>query len=169
MVGLLVSVALLFPQFPQGPSAVELEAMKKLDFMVGNWEGVGWMMLPEGREVFKGTENVQKKLQGKALLIEGKFADTKDGRIVHETMAIVTYDEAKKKYVFQTYLFNRPGGVFDLNVKPNGFTWAIDVPNVTRADYDMNLVNGEWVEKGSVTLPNGQKHEFLEMRLKKKS
>jgi hypothetical protein len=168
MVGLLAFVAVLVPQMAQGPTAGELEAMKKLDFLVGTWEGEGWMMLPEGREVFKGTETVQKKLQGKALLVEGRFADPKDGTVVHETLAIVTFDEAKRKYVFQTYLFNRPGGVFDLVVKPNGFSWVIDVPNVPRTDYEMNLVNGEWVEKGVVTLPNGQKHEFLEMRLKKK-
>ena len=169
MVGSLVTLALLAPQFAQGPSAVEIEAMKKLDFMVGMWEGEGWMQMPGGREVFKGTETVQRKLQGKALLVEGKFADPKDGRVVHETLAIITYNEQSKKYVFQTYLFNRPGGVFDLNVKPNGFTWAIAVENVPRTNYEMNLVNGEWVEKGVVTLPNGQKHEFLEMRLKKKS
>lgn len=169
MVGVLISIALIAPQMAQGPTAGELEAMKKLDFLVGNWEGEGWMMMPGGREVFKGTETVQKKLQGKAILIEGKFVDPKDGRVVHETLAVVTYNEPAKKYVFQTYLFNRPGGVFDLNVKPNGFSWAIAMENVPKADYDMNVVNGEWVEKGVVTLPNGQKHEFLEMRLKKKA
>ena len=41
MVGSLVTLALLAPQFAQGPSAVEIEAMKKLDFMVGMWEGEG--------------------------------------------------------------------------------------------------------------------------------
>src|SRR5688572_12009333 len=169
MVGTLITLVLLAPQFAQGPSAAEIEAMRKLDFMVGSWEGEGWMMMPGGREVFKGTETVQKKLQGKAILVEGRFVDPKDGRVVHETLAIITYNEPAKKYVFQTYLFNRPGGVFDLAVKPNGFSWAIVMDGVPRTDYDMNVVNGEWVEKGVVTLPNGQKHEFLEMRLKKKA
>src|SRR5687768_1579949 len=116
MVGVLISIALIAPQLAQGPTVGELEAMKKLDFLVGNWEGEGWMLYPGGREVFKGTETVQKKLQGKAILIEGKFVDPKDGRVVHETLAILTYSEPAKKYVFQTYLFNRPGGIFDLNV-----------------------------------------------------
>lgn len=168
MVGLLASVLLLVPQLGQGPSAAELEAMKKLDFMVGNWEGEGYMLSQTGREVFKGTETVQKKLHGKALLVEGRFVDPKDGRVVHETLAVLTYDVAKKKYIFQTYLFNHDGGVFDLVIKENGFSWAIKRDGMPPTDYDMKLVNGEWIEKGVVTLPNGQKHEFLEMRLKKK-
>lgn len=169
MVGVLISIALIAPQVAQGPTAGELEAMKKLDFLVGNWEGQGWMLHPGGREVFNGTETVQKKLQGKALLIEGKFVDPKDGRVVHETLAVLTYNEQSKKYVLQTHLFNRPSGVFDVIVKPNGFSWTIAMDGIPRTDYDMNVVNGEWVEKGVVSLPNGQKHEFLEMRLKKKA
>ena len=52
MVGVLISIALIAPQMAQGPTAGELEAMKKLDFLVGNWEGEGWMMMPESWRIF---------------------------------------------------------------------------------------------------------------------
>jgi hypothetical protein len=169
MVGVLVAFAVFVSQWPTGPTTAEVEAIKKLDFLVGTWEGEGWMIMPGGaKEIFNGTEIVQKKLHGKALLIEGRFTD-KVGKVVHETLAVVTYDERAKKYTMQTYLFNRPGGQFDLTVKPNGFSWRINIENGPKTEYDMNLVDGAWVETGKVNIPNGpQGIEFLGMNLKKR-
>ncbi|MDQ2985296.1 MAG: DUF1579 domain-containing protein [Armatimonadota bacterium] len=168
MVGMLISIALIASQMPQGPTAGELEALKKLDFLVGTWEGEGSMMMPGGgRETFKGTETVQKKLQGKALLVEGKFED-KNQKVIHETLAVITYDEGTKKYVFQTYLFNRPGGTFDLDVRANGFAWKLNIPNGPKVDYEMALTDGKWIETGKYNVPNQGPVEFLKMTLAKR-
>jgi hypothetical protein len=156
-------------QAPTGPSAGELAAMKKLDFLVGKWEGTGTMMFgPSQKESFKGSETVQRKLQGKALLVEGKFTDAEGGAVVHETLAVITYDEAAKKYRFQTHLFNRPSGEFELHVTENGFWWEIEVPGSPKVKFTMTLSEqGDWVEIGEVTLPNVQVIKTLEMKLKK--
>jgi len=168
MVGVAISLVILSAQVGRGPSPAELEAMKKLDFLVGSWEGEGKMSMPDGTtEVFKGTETVQKKLQGKALLIEGKFQDDA-GKVVHETLAVLTYDEAAKKYVFETYLFNRPGGKFDLDVRADGFSWQIDPKNGSLIKYGMKVVDGTWVETGKVEIPNREPIEFLKMTLKRR-
>lgn len=157
-------------QMPTGPSAAEVEAMKKLDFIVGKWEGEGWLMAGAGkREVFKGTENVQAKLHGKALLVDGHFLDPKDNRTVHETLAIITYDEKAKKCLFKTYLFNRPGGEFELTVIDKGFSWELHPPNGPKVLYTMKLnEKGEWIESGEVMIEGREPLKFLEMRLAKK-
>ena len=168
MVGVLASIALFAPQFAQGPTAGELEAMKKLDFLVGNWDGGGSMTLPGGvKETFTGTEIVQKKLHGKALLVEGRFVD-KENKVIHETLAVITYNEASKKYLIQTHLFNRPSGDFELTVGNNSFAWQINVTQGPKIKYEMNLVEGRWVEIGKADIPNGPSMEFLRMDLKKK-
>jgi hypothetical protein len=168
MVGVLTCIALFVPQMAQGPTPGELEAMRKLDFLVGNWEGEGWMTLPGGaKETFKGTEFVQKKLHGKALLVEGRFTD-KDGKVVHETLAVITFDESTKKYKIQTHLFNRPGGDFELTVGMNSFAWKIDVQQGPKINYSMNLENGHWIEIGRADIPNGPTVDFLRMDLTKK-
>src|SRR5437867_1497174 len=65
-------VAILFLTVAAGSSsgqppapAAQQEAMKKLDFLVGQWKGEGWMEFAPGqRRTFKGTEVVQRKLEG---------------------------------------------------------------------------------------------------------
>ena len=48
--------------------------MKKLDFLVGEWKGEGWMeFVPGQRRTFRGTEVVQSKLGGLLVTIEGLF------------------------------------------------------------------------------------------------
>jgi hypothetical protein len=156
-------------QLSSGPSQAEIEAMKKLDFLVGKWEGEGWMTPgPGAKEVYKGSETVQKKLQGKAVLIEGKFTDSA-GKVVHETLAVVTFDEKEKKYRFRTYLFNRPEGEYELHLANNGFWWEVASPNGPTVRFDMVVTaEGAWRETGTVNIPGRDPMQILEMVLKKK-
>jgi len=163
------SILALAPlQQPQaGPSAAELAAMKKLHFLVGKWEGTGWMQMGPQRQEAKGSEHVQVKLQGKALLVEGLFADVANGKVVHETMAVITYDEKASKYRFNTYLYNRPNAEYELSLKDNGVAWQMKVGEGSFVDFTMGIDKGDWLEIGEVTMPGRPKMKFLEMRLKK--
>jgi hypothetical protein len=154
-------------QQPTGPSVAELAAMKKLHFLVGKWEGTGWIQQGPQRQETKGTEQVQVKLQGKALLVEGLFADVANGKVVHETMAVVTYDEKASKYRFNTYLYNRPNAEYELVLKDNGVAWQMKVGEGMFVDFTMGIDKGDWLEIGEVTMPGRPKMKFLEMRLKK--
>ena len=56
--------AALSAQAP-GPPAAQLAEMKKLDFLVGQWQGAGWMEFGPGqRREFTGAENVETKAGG---------------------------------------------------------------------------------------------------------
>lgn len=41
--------------------------IKKLDFMVGNWKGTGWMMGRNGKSEFEQTERIEFKLDSTAV------------------------------------------------------------------------------------------------------
>ena len=152
-----------------GPSPAELAAIKKLDFLVGKWEGTGWMQRGPARQEARGTEHVQVKLQGKALLVEGLFKDVTTKGVVHETLAVITYDEKAGKYRFSTYLFNRPNAEYELTVKEQGVSWQMNVGQGMMVDFSMGIDKGDWLEIGEVTMPGRPKTKFLEMRLKKVS
>lgn len=169
---LLAVVALTFltsSQEPSGPTPGELVAMKKLSFLAGKWEGDGWMRMGPGEpSQFTGSENVQVKLQGKALLVEGKFKDKTSQKVIHETLAIISFDEKSGKYRFSAYLFNRPPGEYVLEAKERGFCWGIQPPSGPKIDYTMTLTEtGEWHEVGEYEMTGQGKVKFLEMRLKK--
>src|SRR5437868_12634571 len=87
----------------QVPAAAEREAMKKLDFLVGEWKGEGWMEFAPGqRRTFKGTEVVQSKLDGLLVTIEGLHRGQVGGRgdevVVHNAFALVSYDDKANRY-----------------------------------------------------------------------
>ncbi len=165
---LLSAFAFIVLQGTGGPTPAELSAMKKLSFLVGKWEGSGWIQQGPQKQNYVGTENVQTKLQGKALLVEGLFKLPDSGQVIHETMAVITFDEKSGKYLFSTFLYNRPNAEFELKVLENGFTWQMKPGNDMVVDYEMHLDKGDWVEIGEVTMPGRPKTKFMEMRLKKK-
>ena len=78
-------------QEPNTAEAKKVE-MKKLDKMIGQWKGSGWIQQGPKRETFTGTENVQRKIDGLALLIEGQFTNP-EGKVIHETLAAMSFDD----------------------------------------------------------------------------
>ena len=141
--------------------------MKKLDMMIGKWEGSGWMQRgPGAPETFKGGETVQRKLGGLALLVEGRFVD-KDGRVGHETLAVLAYDTAAKGYKFKTYLASGAGGYFDLKLIEGGWQWSLEYPGMMTR-YTAKFTGDTWLEIGEFSRDGGKTWvKNFEMTLKK--
>ncbi|MBV6457680.1 MAG: hypothetical protein HONBIEJF_00797 [Fimbriimonadaceae bacterium] len=167
-VTLLASAAFVTPLQEQGPSPAEKAAIEKVGFLVGKWQGKGWVMEPSGAKAdYTGTETVQMKLSGKALLVEGEFKDG-EGKVRHQTLAIITYDTKTSKYQFRTYLFNQPEAVHDLILTEDGFTWELKPNNTTKVRFNMTgKAKQEWIETGEVLIEGRPPMKFMEMNLKK--
>ena len=142
--------------------------MRKLDAMTGKWSGEGWIQRGAVREEFVGTENVQKKLDGLALLVEGRFTDKKDSsKVIHETLAVLTYNTKNDVYDFKTYLASGNGGNFTLNDVGETFEWGMNFPG-NKIHYIITIKNGVWNEVGKVSRDEGKTWtQFFEMNLKK--
>ncbi len=139
--------------------------MKKLDGMVGQWNGSGWMQQGPNRTTFTGTENVQRRLGGLALLVEGKFANP-DGRVVHETLAVLSYDSKALKYGFQTYLATGAIGAYDFRLVENGYEWGFQTPAGT-IRYSISTKNEVWFEIGEFSRDGKNWIKFFEMKLER--
>lgn len=146
--------------------ATRRDEMKKLDYMVGQWKGTGWMERQGGRETFAGTETVQSKLGGLGLLIEGNFKN-KEGAVIHETLAILSYDEKTKIYNFRTYLANGSVGDHVLTLTQGGWSWGIKYPQ-GEVRFTFKLTDkGDWLEIGEFSMDGKSWRQFLELNLKK--
>jgi hypothetical protein len=137
-----------------------------LGWLVGEWQGNGWMMMPNGqRETFNSREIVTRRLGGNALLVEGRHTASDDpARVVHDALAMLTWDARANAYRFRSALANGQSGDFPVEVQPNGFTWRMDLP-AGRIDYVIRNEGGAWVERGTMTPANGEAHPIFEMRL----
>lgn len=161
------------PQPPRGPVKPEaqISAMKKLDYMVGSWKGEGWIDMGGRRITFRGSELVQRKLDGVALLVEGSFFARPEGSErdipVHTTLGVVGFNPEKKAYMFTSWLATGSSGERELQLLPNGWQWSIDHPR-GKVRYVMSLTEaGEWLEIGERSSDGAAWTKFFEMKLRK--
>jgi hypothetical protein len=152
-----------------------LEEMKKFDFIVGDWEGTGWMAFgPNQREDSRVVEHAEYKLDGAVLVIEGigraGGPGTASERIVHNALGVVSFDRAKGDYTMRAY--RADGQFIDAWIKPGegGLTWGFDIPGMGAMRYTMRInEKGQWHEIGEMSRDSGATwNQFFEMTLDKK-
>jgi len=148
------------------PSTGLLRAeMSKLDKMVGQWKGSGWIQQGAKRETFSGTETVQKKIDGLALLVEGKFSDA-NGKVIHETLAVLSFDTKAKNYDFRTYLANGISGEHEFKLLSDGYEWGFQFP-AGSVRYLIKTNNDVWFETGEFSKDGKTWIKIFEMKLDK--
>lgn len=156
---------------PPGPEA-QKAAMSRLDAMVGDWKGEGWIDFGRGQDRFRGSETVQQKLGGVALLVEGNFLGQMGGSgpevPVHTTLGVISFDPKTEKYRFTTWLASGTSGEHELRLTADGWTWEIETPRF-RMRYVTKLTPDQWFEIGERSMDEGKTwQKFFEMTLKKK-
>jgi hypothetical protein len=138
LVLLLTLVAGIIPTVPalaqQGGNAdAQKEAMGKLQHWVGEWEGTGWAATgPGARQEFTIHETVSAKLDGLVLLIQGRGTsrnpDTGEEYVTHDALAVLSFDPAKKGYVFRHYTSRGDYGEDPFVVTEEGYEWGFSIP-----------------------------------------
>ena len=129
-----VAIYVLTTGVPSAPgqsptTAAQQDAMKRLEFLVGQWKGEGWMQVAGQRRTFKGTEVVQRKLDGLLVAIEGLHrGQVGEEGVVHHAFALVSYDDKAKRYRFQA--FTSQGTYEDAEAKVSttmaGWSWVLE-------------------------------------------
>lgn len=159
-------------QGPTPPTA-QLEAMKKLDWLVGQWKGESWTeFVPGQRRTSSGIETVQSKLGGLLLVIEGLHKSKPPGKevevITHQALAVLSYDESEKRYHFRAY---EAGGRFvDAEAKaPDGRTleWGLDTPRGRICYTIKRTESDQWFETGEISSDGKAWQKFFEMTLQR--
>ena len=167
---LLILAASLSAQPGTHDPSSQLEAMAKLDFLVGTWEGPGWMQRGPGEPHRSlGTETVEKRLGGLVLVIEGTHRDAESKKIVHHALAIIDWDEGEEQYRFRSFLSDGRStdawGYFE----DGKFFWSPGAPPGMKIRYGIALTeSGEWFEEGEMSRDEGKTwNKFFEMRLQR--
>lgn len=128
------------------------EQMAKLDFLVGEWKGQGWMYHYDGsKSEISQSMKVSREADGSALRVK----ETKRVRVAgfsdapaqpHEST--VSYDEQSKLYRWRVASSNRPGNPFEVKLLgPRSFQWVLHTRDgMLRTTINVND-NGEWHEE----------------------
>jgi hypothetical protein len=161
---ILFSLSLPAQQPPSNSVDVQREAMRKLSFLAGHWSGPVTIVRGLGEPLhLTQTEDVEYKLDGLLLLIEGKSTSA-DGKVLFSALATITYDDASHTYRFRGY---NDGHYLDtdLTVPTNGFSWSF-TSGPAHIVNTMHLTGkGEWDEVTDVTVGSNPPHRSVEMHL----
>ncbi len=167
---LLALLTLSIPIVAQTPAANRFDEIKRLDFLVGNWKGDGWIQLgPTERRTFTETEVVQRKLDGAVLLIEGmgkgKIGGKGEDVTIHSALAVVNYDAQAKAYRFQAYRADGRAINAEASVADNALQWSFqDTFGNVRFTIKLND-QGQWYEIGELSRDGKPGIKFFEMTL----
>jgi hypothetical protein len=142
-------------------------AMQKLAFLVGRWSGPVSIVRGPGEPLhLVQSENIQFKLDGLVLLIEGKSTGA-DGKAQFEALATVAYDMATHGYRIRAY---HDGNYLDtaFTILGDGFSWGY-TSGPARIENTMHLTpKGEWQETTTVAIGDGPAHLSVDMLLEHK-
>ncbi len=156
-----------FALFAQ-PSALSQRAeMKKLDWLVGRWQGTGWIQMgPQGRKEFTQTETIQSKLDGLVLVIEGQGKAKEGSATVHAAVAVVSYAEPGKTFRWRAFTGEGQQTDTEAKVGTDTLEWGLEIPQHGRMRYTIKRnEKGEWFEVGEMTQDGQTWRKFFEMTL----
>lgn len=150
------------------------DEMSKLDWLVGEWKGEASARTGPGKpEPVIQVEKVTPRAGGKVLLVEGlgrkKLEDGTAGDVVHDAIALISWDEEKKTYRFIGHVAQQPSVDTTLDLTaPNTLVWGLTPPQGGKVRFTIRLTEkGEWNEVGEFS-PDGAKwFKFLDMTLTK--
>jgi hypothetical protein len=158
----------------QQPGAVQREAMKKLDFLVGKWEGPASYQIGKGKmHSLRQSEEVQYRLKGTVLLVEGTGRRTEgipaggDDNIAFNALGVISYDPEVKQYRIKTHTMEGRTVETELKLVDRGVVWGFKTPkNSGEVRHTMKLNDkGEWYEVSEFS-PDGKTwYKTVEMTL----
>jgi hypothetical protein len=113
--------------FPRMPDLdAQRAAMKKLDFLIGNWSGEVKLLRSPGEPTeLLQTEKAEYKLDGLILLIEGSGRSKSTHQLVIQAFGVLSYDDEFSVYHLRAF---NDGRFLESEVKlledANGMTWG---------------------------------------------
>ena len=157
----------LFAQAPPTQASPEhVAAMKKFDFLLGEWRGESWTLVGKEKRTTTGTEIVQSKLNGLVVTVDGTFKDAR-GQTVHSAFGVFSFNPRSDLYRFQAHTAAGQMADAKVSMRDQGFDWSFEASPGVQVKYEVRLdEKGEWVEKGEMTR-EGTKVQFFEMRMRK--
>lgn len=145
------------------------EQMKKLANWVGEWKGEGWQMDQATRQRIEFTveEKVEFKLNGLALMVEGRGKSADADFLGHHAIGLIYYSLDKQSYEFKSITQDGNTSLSKAFFDEKGnFVWGFEVP-AGKVQFTITLTEDTWVEKGAFSMDGNTWYPVMEMRLKK--
>ncbi len=159
-------------QPPKTPNIeAQRAAMKKLEFLVGDWSGEASVLRGPGQFVdLAQTESAQFKLDGLLLVIEGVGRGQTDHRPALQSLGLISFDDDAGTY--QMRAFN-DGRWVETEVKladdGKSISWGFALGEFKTSTVLRINDNGEWTQLGQLTIGDRPPQKMMDLKVRRTS
>jgi len=156
-------------QMPRTPDLnAQRNAMKKLEFLIGKWQGEARMVRGDESVELIQTEEAQYKLDGLVLMIEGVGRRISDGQAVLQALGIVCFDDAEGIYRFRAF---NDGRFLETEMKllegDKGMTWGFALGEIATSSVLRINERGEWTEHHELRIAGGSARPLMDVTVRR--
>jgi hypothetical protein len=144
-------------------------AMKKLEFLVGKWQGHARVLRGPGELVeLVQTEEAQYKLGGLLLIIEGLGRKKAGGELLLQALGIVSYDDESTTYRMRAF---NDGRFLEAEVQlldeGLGLTWGFTLGDIKTKSVLRINEHGDWTELAEITIGSQPARKLLDLSVRR--
>ena len=166
----LLFFVLIIPVQPQQRVSETDNPIEKLNFLIGTWEGEGWMMTQAGRETSKISETASCKASCSVIVVEGLGVktdpETQEETIVHDAFGVIYIDTETNELAMRAYKDGRANESLIEFIEDKIIRWFIDTPNGGKVRFTSDYsTENKWIEMGEFSRDGENWMQFLGMEL----
>ncbi len=142
-------------------------AMQKLAFLVGKWNGEVRLLHGPDQDLHQ-TEEVQYKLDGLVLVIEGVGRRKSDGQPVIQALGMISFDDENGTYRMRAF---NGGRFLESEVKlldpDKAIGWGFVLGEIRTNSVLRINENGDWTELAEITIGSDPPKKLLELTVRR--
>src|SRR5579859_142692 len=142
-------------------------AMKKLNFLVGNWLGEAHMQRGSGEIELVQKETAQYRLDGLILTIE-VWHNRADGQMVLQALGIISYDDGSRSYHMRAF---NDGRWLETELKladnTNEIRWGFHLGEIKTNSVLRINDKGEWTELHEITIGSQPPRKLMDVKVRR--
>ncbi|MBV9887001.1 MAG: hypothetical protein JO119_10685 [Acidobacteria bacterium] len=153
---------------PRNPDLnAQRAAMQKLAFLVGKWNGEVRLLHGPDQDLHQ-TEEVQYKLDGLVLVIEGIGRRKSDGQPVIQALGMISFDDENGTYRMRAF---NGGRFLESEVKlldpDKAIGWGFVLGEIMTNSVLRIDENGDWTELAEITIGSDPPKKLLELTVRR--
>lgn len=159
-------------QTPRTPDVeAQRAAMKRLEFLVGEWSGDASVLRGPGQFVeLLQTESAQFKLDGLVLMIEGVGRTKADGKLALQALGLISFDDETRTYKMRAFNDGRWLETEDRFADgANSISWGFTLGEFKTTTVLRINENGEWTEHGELVIGDRPPQKLMELKVRRSS
>ena len=144
-------------------------AMKKLEFLVGEWSGEATVLRGPGQFVdMAQSESAHFRLDGLVLMIEGVGRTKTDGKVSLQALGLISFDDETGTYKMRAF---NDGRWLETEVKVgeggNSMSWGFALGQYKTATVLRINESGEWTEHGEITIGERPPQKMIDLKVRR--